>query len=85
MSRFKVAMCTFIIFRQEHTDIRTYGHEVRVERISLGMTADGSSGEFCISHHQVLGNNTGSAIRLFFSRQDQFWVIIHGQGGEGEV
>ena len=38
MSRFKVAMCRFIIFRQKHTDIRTYGHEVRAARIALGMT-----------------------------------------------
>ena len=38
MSIFKVAMCRFIIFRQEHMDIKTYGHAVGVVRIALGDT-----------------------------------------------
>ena len=38
MSIFKVAMCRFIIFGQEHMDIKTYGHAVGVVRIALGDT-----------------------------------------------
>ena len=43
MFRFKVAMCRFIIFRQEHTDIKTYGHAVRAVRIALGETGSGDN------------------------------------------
>jgi len=34
---------------------------------------------------QVLRYNTGSAVRAFFGRQDQFWTLIHGQEGEGRL
>ena len=29
--------------------------------------------------------DTGSAVRQYFSCQDQFWTLIHGQEGEGEL
>ena len=29
--------------------------------------------------------DTGSAIRPFFSCQDQFWPLMHGQEGEGSL
>ena len=74
--------------RRTVDDARGEGHDVRVG--GGGVCKDNNTG-FLLEVERRQGaysgsrKDTGSAIRPYFSGQDCFFYIIHGQGGEGEA